>query len=105
MLPILEACAGLSLDLLSSLNYELVFLFIVTISVAVKELYEIFQTPQLKLYFVQLENVGQWVLIGVVGLTALPLLSNQVIIHSWQYQAAAVRSDSFAIEIFVVNCE
>lgn len=78
---------------LSSLSAELIFLFCISGSVALKEMYEVYSAPHLKFYVKQLENVGQWLLIAVVGLTSIPIFTlreNCLTIYPWQYQAAAV---------------
>ncbi|ODM93045.1 Transient receptor potential channel pyrexia [Orchesella cincta] len=75
------------------LNTELIVLFFVSISVGIKELYEMYSSPELKYYFLQMENVGQWLLIGAVFISAIPVFSNatnsEIEIYAWQYQASA----------------
>ncbi|CAL8141798.1 unnamed protein product [Orchesella dallaii] len=75
------------------LSTELTVLFVFSVSIAIKELYEMHSTPELKYYFLQLENVGQWLLIGAVFMSAIPVFlnvtSSEIQIYAWQYQASA----------------
>lgn len=76
------------MGLLSSLTLELSWIFFLSLTVALKEMYEIYSTPHPKFYFMQLENIGQWLLIAIIGLTSIPIFTKNI--YPWQYQLAAV---------------
>ncbi|ODM92217.1 Transient receptor potential channel pyrexia [Orchesella cincta] len=68
-------------------------LYTITVSIVFKEIYEISTSNNVTQYFLKLENIGQWILAGIVFLTSVPVFqvdnSYEVQIYDWQYQASS----------------
>ncbi|CAL8132966.1 unnamed protein product [Orchesella dallaii] len=80
-------------DHYTRLNSELWFLFMMTVTISLKEIYEIYLSTDKLYYFHQLENIGQWTVVVIVFLASIPVFRVDgnwgVGIYEWQYQASA----------------
>ncbi|CAL8132958.1 unnamed protein product [Orchesella dallaii] len=98
ILPLnLDCCTGTHCDLsdhYARLNSELWLLFVMTVSISVKQVYEMYSSTTLLDYFKQLENIGQWTVVVIVFLASIPIFrvdGNWTVgIYEWEYQTSSV---------------
>ncbi|CAL8132938.1 unnamed protein product [Orchesella dallaii] len=91
----------------SRLVVEISILLLMTISIALKEVYELHHSREFKMYFKAPENIGQWLVLGIVVLISITIFvadadEEKINLPEWQYQAAAF---GILLSCFLCMCQ